>query len=81
MGKSLIDVLVDDVRLEEDEVALDKHRDAVVRIDHRQILGLVEHIHVDDLEIHALFVEDDAATVAEGAGSAGVEVHHDDSEP
>ena len=47
-------------------VALDKHRDAVVRVDHRHFLRLVEHIHVDDLEIHALFVEDDAATVAEG---------------
>jgi hypothetical protein len=43
-----------------------EHRDLVVRVHHRQVFGLVEEIDVDDLEIHALLVQHDAAALAEG---------------
>jgi len=76
MRKALVDVLVDDVRLVQDEVALDQHRQAVVRVHHRDVLGLVVQVDVDDLEVHALLVEHEAAAMAEGAGSARIELHH-----
>jgi hypothetical protein len=75
-GEALVDVLVDDVRLVQDEVALDQHRQAVVRVHHRDVLGLVVQVDVDDLEIHALLVEHEAAAVAEGAGGARIKLHH-----
>ena len=55
MREALIDVLVDDVRLVQDEVALDQHRHAVVGIDDGNVFRLVEQVDVDHLEIHALF--------------------------
>ena len=76
MREALVDVLVDDVRLVEHEVALDQHRGAVVRVHHREVLGLVHEVHVDDLEVHALFVEHDPAAVAEGIGDPRVKRHH-----
>jgi hypothetical protein len=63
--EAVIDVLVDDVRFVEDQVALDQHRDLVVRVHHREVFRLVEQVDVDDLEIHALFVEHETATLAE----------------
>ena len=41
MRKALVDVLVDDVGFVQDEVALDQHRNLVVRVHHREVLGLV----------------------------------------
>ena len=49
---------------------------AVVRVHHRQVLGLVHEIDVDDLEVHALLVEHDAAPVAEGIGDPRIKRHH-----
>jgi hypothetical protein len=69
-------VLVDDVRLVEHQVAVDQHRHAVVRIDDGDVFGLVEEIDVDHLEVHLLLVEDDAAAMAERARGARVQVHH-----
>ena len=77
MREPLVDVLVDDVRLVQHEVALDQHRNLVVRIHHRQVLGLVVEVDVDDLEVHPLLVQHDAAALAEGVGGAGVEGHHE----
>ena len=79
MRKAIVDVLVDDVRLVQDQVALDQHRHLVVRVHHRQVFGLVVQIDVDDLEIHALFVQHDAAALAEGTGGAGIEGHHSEA--
>jgi hypothetical protein len=76
MREALVDVLVDDVRLVQDEVALDQHRGAVVRIHHREVLGLVIEIDVDDLEIHSFLVQHDAASLTERIGRAGIEGHH-----
>src|SRR2546427_12869153 len=76
MGKALVDVFVDDVRLVENQVALDQDRQPVVRVHHRDVFGLVVHVHVDDLKVHALFVQHDAAALRERAGGSGVEIHH-----
>jgi hypothetical protein len=76
MREALVDVLVDDVRFVEDQVALDEHRQPVVRIHDRDVFGLVVHVDIDDLEVHALFVEHDAAALAERARRPGVEIHH-----
>src|SRR5712692_8434778 len=76
MREALVDVLVDDVRLIEDQIALDQHRQPVVGVHHRDVLGLVVHVDVDDLKVHALLVEHDAAALRERAGGSGVEVHH-----
>ena len=76
MREALVDVLVDDVRLVQHQVALDEHRHLVVRVHHRQVLGLVVEVDVDDLEIHALLVQHDAAALAERVGGPGIEGHH-----
>jgi predicted alpha-1,6-mannanase (GH76 family) len=65
MREALVDVLVDDVRLVEDQVALDQHRQPVVGIHYRDVLGLVVHVYIDDLKIHALLVQHDAASLRE----------------
>ena len=72
MRKTVVDVFVDDIRLIQNEIALDQHRHLVVRIHHCEVFGLVVKIDIDDLEIHAFFVEHDAATLAEGAGGARI---------
>src|SRR5256885_1828949 len=74
--EAVVDILVDDVRLVQDQVAFHQHRGAVIRVHHRQILRLVVEVHVDDLKIHPLFVEDDAAALAEWAGGARIKGHH-----
>ena len=76
MREALVDVLVDDVRLVQHEVALDQHRHLVVRIHHREVLGLVVQVDVDDLEVHSLLVQHDAAALAERVGRPGIEGHH-----
>jgi hypothetical protein len=77
MREALVDVLVDDVRLIEDEIAFDEHRHAAVGVDDGDVFGLGEEIDIDHLEIHAFFVEDDAAAVTERAGGSRIEIHHD----
>jgi hypothetical protein len=74
--EALVDVLVDDVRLVQHEIALDQHRHLVVRIHHCQVLGLVVEVDVDDLEVHALLVQHDAAALRERVGGTAVERHH-----
>jgi hypothetical protein len=41
MRKTLVDVLVDDVGVIQDEIAINQHRHAVVGIDDRNVLGLL----------------------------------------
>ena len=76
MREALVDVLVDDVRLVQDQVALDQDRHLAVRIHHRDVFGLVEQVDVADLEVHALFEQHEAAALGERAGGAGIENHH-----
>jgi len=51
--------------------------DSDIGVHHGQVLGLVVEVDVDDLEVHPLFVQHDAAALAEGIGRPGVEGHHD----
>src|SRR6185369_12592191 len=73
---TLVDVLVDDVRLVQHEVAFDEHRDLDVGIHDREVLGLVVEVDVDDLKVHPLLVQHDAAALTEGIGGPGIERHH-----
>jgi hypothetical protein len=38
---------------------------------------LAKEVDIDHLEIHAFFIKDDTATVAERAGGSRIEIHHD----
>jgi len=76
MREALVDVLVDDVRLVQDEVALDQDRHLVVRVHQRDVFGLGEQVDVADLEVHALLEEHEAAAVRIRVGGSGIEHHH-----
>ena len=76
MREALVDVLVDDVRLVQDQVALDQDRHLAVRVHHRDVFRLVEQVDVADLEIHALFEQHETATMGEWAGRARIKNHH-----
>ena len=76
MREALVDVLVDDVRLVQHEVALDEDRHLPVRIHHVDVLGLVEQIDVADLEVHPLLEQHESAALRERARGSGVEHHH-----
>jgi hypothetical protein len=74
--EALVDVLVDDVRFVQDEVALHQDGHLVVRVHQRDVFGLGEEVDVADLEVHALFEQHEAAAVRIGAGRSGVKHHH-----
>jgi hypothetical protein len=76
MRKPLVDVLIDDVRLVQDEVTLDQDRHLVVRVHQGDVFGFREQIDVADLEVHALFEQHEPAAVRVGAGGTGVKHHH-----
>jgi hypothetical protein len=79
MREALVDVLVDDVRLVQDEVALDQDGHLAVRIHHVDVFRLVVQVDVTDLEIHALFEQHEAAAMGEGAGGSRIQHHHFES--
>jgi hypothetical protein len=81
MREALVDVLVDDVRFVQDEVALDEDGHLVVRVHQRDVFGLGEDVDVADLEIHALFEQHKAAAVRVRAGRSGVKHHHGGGSP
>jgi hypothetical protein len=70
MREALVDVLVDDVRLVQDQVALDQDRHLAVGVHHVDVFGLVVEVDVADLEVHALFEQHEAAAVGKGAGGS-----------
>jgi hypothetical protein len=74
--EALVDVLVDDVRLVQNQVALNQDRHLAVRVHHRDVFRLVEEIDVANFEIHALFEQDEAATLRKRASGARVQDHH-----
>jgi hypothetical protein len=74
--EALVDVLVDDVRLVQDQVALDEDGHLVVRVHQRDVFGLGEQVDVADLEVHALLEQHEAAAVRIRAGGSGVKHHH-----
>ncbi|MPM54539.1 hypothetical protein SDC9_101317 [bioreactor metagenome] len=63
MREALVDVLVDDVRLVQDQVTLNQNRHLAVRVHDIDVFGLVVEIHVTDFKIHALLEENEAAAV------------------
>src|SRR4051812_28885858 len=76
MRESLVDVLVDDVRLVQDQVALDQDRHLAVRVHHVDVFRLVVQVDVTDFEVHAFFEQYEAAAMGEGAGRTRVQHHH-----
>jgi hypothetical protein len=75
-GKALVDVLVDDVRLVQDQVALDQDGHLAVGVHHRDVFGLVVQVDVADLEVHALFEQHEAAAVRIGQVVPEYKNHH-----
>src|SRR5690606_21552479 len=76
MRETLVDVLVDDVRLVQDQVAFDQDGDLAVRVHHVDVFRLVVQVDVADLEVHALFEQHEAAAMGEGAGGSRIQHHH-----
>ncbi|OQA30974.1 MAG: hypothetical protein BWY57_02577 [Betaproteobacteria bacterium ADurb.Bin341] len=76
MRETLVDIFVDDIRFEQNQIALNQNRYPVVRIDDCQVFRFVEHVHVNDLEIHAFLVQHDTAAMAERANGARIQIHH-----
>ena len=68
--EALVDVLVDDVRLIQDQVPLDQYGHLSVGVHDRDVFGLVVQIHIADLEVHAFLEQHETAALAEGAGRA-----------
>jgi hypothetical protein len=76
MREALVDVLVDDVRFVQDQIALDQNRHLTVRVHHRDVFRLVEQVDVTNFEVHALFEQHQPATLGERASCAGIQNHH-----
>ena len=74
--EAFVDVLVDDVRLVQDQVTLDQNGHLTVRVHHRDVFGLVVQVDVADLEIHALFEQHEAAALRKRTRGSGIEHHH-----
>ena len=68
MGEALVDVLVDDVRLVQNQIALDQDRHLAVGVHDVDVFGLVVQVHVTDFKVHAFFKQHKAAAVGKGAG-------------
>ncbi|SBT10831.1 conserved hypothetical protein [Candidatus Propionivibrio aalborgensis] len=77
MWKTFINILIDDVRLVQDQIAFNEYRHTPIGVDHGDIFLFGEEIDINHLEIHAFFVQDYAATLAERASRARIEIHHD----
>src|SRR5690606_20943496 len=76
MREALVDVLVDDVGLIQNEVALHEDRNLPVRIHDGNVFRLVVQVDVTDFEIHAFFEQDKAAALGERASRSRIEHHH-----
>src|SRR5674476_1235090 len=67
--KTLVNVFVDDVRLVQNQVALNQNRHLAVGMQHVDVFGLVVQIDVPNFKVHAFFKQDETATVGKRAGS------------
>src|SRR5689334_19103107 len=76
MREALVDVLVDDVRLVQDQVALDQDGDLAVRVHDVDVFRLVVQVDVTDLEVHAFFEQHEAAAMGKRAGRSRIQDHH-----
>jgi hypothetical protein len=63
MWKTLINVLIDDIGLIQNQIALYQDRDLTIRVHHRNIFGLIKEIDIADLKIHTLLKENEAAAL------------------
>src|SRR3990167_3756981 len=68
MRETLIDVLIDDVRLVQDQVALDQNGHLTIGVHHTDVFGLVVQVHIANFEVHAFLKQHETATVRKGAG-------------
>ena len=76
MWETLVNVLIDDVRFVQDQVALDQDGHLAIGIHDTDVFLFVEQVHVADLKIHAFFKQNEAATVRIRASGARVQNHH-----
>jgi hypothetical protein len=76
MREALVEVLDDDARVVQHQVAIDQRRHGVVRVQVEQILGQVAALHVDRLDVNALLRQDDARAVAPRIVGPGEKGHH-----
>jgi hypothetical protein len=76
MREPFIDVLIDDVRLVQNEVSFHKDGDLPIRVHHIDIFGFIEKINIPNLEIHTLFEQYEPAPVRERTGRTRVQNHH-----
>jgi len=74
--KTIVNVLIDDIRFVKDQIAFHPDRRPIVRIHHRQVFRLVKEIDIYDLKIHSFFKQDNPASLAEWASGARVKSHH-----
>ena len=76
MREALVDVFINDVGLIKRQVSFNENRHLTVRI-HRIDFGrFVVEIDILDFKVTALFIENETASVREGAGRAGKKNHH-----
>jgi len=68
MWETLINVFIDDVGLIQNQVTLNQNGHLPVWVHDVDIFGLVIQVDIANLEVHALFEQNKAATVRKGAG-------------
>ena len=66
MWEPLVNVLVNDIRLVQNQVALDQNGYLTIRVHNRDIFRFVVKVNVPNLEIHAFFKQHEAATMRKG---------------
>jgi hypothetical protein len=63
MREALVDVLVDDVRFIQDQIALNQDWHLTVWVHHIDVFGLVVKINIANFKVHALFEQDKTAAM------------------
>jgi hypothetical protein len=63
MWETLIDVLIDDVRLVQNQISLNQDWHLTVGIHHIDVFGLVVEINIANLEVHAFFKQNKTAAM------------------
>src|SRR5690606_21594595 len=75
MREALVEVLDDDARVVQHEIAVDERRHAVVRVQVEQVLGEVTLLDVDDVDVDALLGEDQPRAMTPRVGRPRKERH------
>ena len=64
MWEALVQILDDDARVVEHQIAIYQRRQAVIGVEVQQILGIATRHHIDDVDLDALFRQYDTCPVA-----------------